>query len=120
MRRLKARNSAIKRALLDQTLVAGIGNIYADEALWRAQVHEAVVQRVDQADARAVLVTPATSWPLRWSRAGRASTRCISASTGSPGTSTPHAYGQEGRPCDRCGTPIRQQFMTARPSRARA
>ena len=36
---MKARDSAVKRALLDQTLVSGIGNIYADEALWRAQVH---------------------------------------------------------------------------------
>ncbi|MEO7058661.1 MAG: bifunctional DNA-formamidopyrimidine glycosylase/DNA-(apurinic or apyrimidinic site) lyase, partial [Lapillicoccus sp.] len=37
--RMKSRDSAIKRALLDQTLVSGIGNIYADEALWRAGVH---------------------------------------------------------------------------------
>ena len=39
VRRMKSRDSAVKRALLDQTLVSGIGNIYADEALWRAQVH---------------------------------------------------------------------------------
>jgi formamidopyrimidine-DNA glycosylase len=39
VRRMKTRDSALKRALLDQTLVAGIGNIYADEALWRARVH---------------------------------------------------------------------------------
>ena len=36
---MKSRDSAVKRALLDQSLVSGIGNIYADEALWRAQVH---------------------------------------------------------------------------------
>src|SRR5690606_17936002 len=39
VRRLKSRDSAIKRALLDQALVSGIGNIYADEALWLARVH---------------------------------------------------------------------------------
>ena len=39
MRRVKAKDSAIKRVLLDQTVASGIGNIYADEALWRAQVH---------------------------------------------------------------------------------
>ena len=39
VRRMKARDSAVKRALLDQSLVSGVGNIYADEALWRAQVH---------------------------------------------------------------------------------
>src|SRR4051812_26077066 len=37
--RMKARSSGVKRCLLDQSLVSGIGNIYADEALWRAQVH---------------------------------------------------------------------------------
>ena len=39
VRRVKAKDSAIKRVLLDQTVASGIGNIYADEALWRAQVH---------------------------------------------------------------------------------
>src|ERR1700685_218873 len=37
--RLRARRSGIKRALLDQSLVSGVGNIYADEALWRARLH---------------------------------------------------------------------------------
>src|SRR5689334_13326869 len=37
--RMKSRSSAVKRCLLDQTLVSGIGNIYADEALWRAAIH---------------------------------------------------------------------------------
>ena len=39
VRRIRAKRSAIKRVLLDQTVASGIGNIYADEALWRAQVH---------------------------------------------------------------------------------
>ena len=39
VRRVRKRTSAIKRQLLDQTLVSGVGNIYADEALWRAMVH---------------------------------------------------------------------------------
>ncbi|SDH26756.1 formamidopyrimidine-DNA glycosylase [Sinosporangium album] len=38
-RRLRARRSEIKRALLDQSLISGVGNIYADEALWRARLH---------------------------------------------------------------------------------
>ena len=37
--RLRARQTGIKRALLDQSLVSGVGNIYADEALWRAKLH---------------------------------------------------------------------------------
>ncbi len=51
VRRMKLRDSAVKRALLDQTLVSGIGNIYADEALWRAKVHgERLLLGPDQAD----------------------------------------------------------------------
>ena len=41
VRRLRAQRTGIKRALLDQQLVSGIGNIYADEALWRARTHYA-------------------------------------------------------------------------------
>src|SRR5690606_30885931 len=39
VRRVKAKDSEVKRVLLDQTVVSGVGNIYADEALWRAGVH---------------------------------------------------------------------------------
>ena len=41
VRRLRSRHTGLKRALLDQTLVSGIGNIYADESLWRARLHYA-------------------------------------------------------------------------------
>jgi formamidopyrimidine-DNA glycosylase len=40
-RRLRSRHTGIKRALLDQSLISGVGNIYADEALWRARLHYA-------------------------------------------------------------------------------
>ena len=53
VRRMKQRDSAVKRALLDQSLVSGIGNIYADEALWRAKVHgERLCSSLTQAHAR--------------------------------------------------------------------
>ena len=43
----------MKRALLDQTLISGVGNIYADESLWRAQLHgDAAVRRADPARPR--------------------------------------------------------------------
>ena len=41
MQAFRRRKTGLKRALLDQTLVSGIGNIYADEGLWRAQLHYA-------------------------------------------------------------------------------
>ena len=47
--RLRRRRTGLKRALLDQTVVSGIGNIYADEALWRARLHYArPTERADQ------------------------------------------------------------------------
>ena len=53
MRRVKGKDSAIKRVLLDQTVASGIGNIYADEALWRARLHgERTASAPDQAAHR--------------------------------------------------------------------
>ena len=54
--RLRARRTGLKRALLDQTLVSGIGNIYADEALWRARLHGArPTETLTRPEARRVL-----------------------------------------------------------------
>ena len=105
----------MKRALLDQSLVSGIGNIYADEALWRAKVHGARIC--------ATLTKPTLSRILDHAR------DVMSEALGQGGTSfdalyvnvngasgyfdrSLHAYGREGTPCDRCGTPMRrEQFM---------
>ncbi|MDC5697241.1 bifunctional DNA-formamidopyrimidine glycosylase/DNA-(apurinic or apyrimidinic site) lyase [Intrasporangium calvum] len=115
VRRMKLRQSAVKRALLDQSLVSGIGNIYADEALWRAQVHgericatltKPVLSRVlDHArDVMAEALTQGgTSFDALYVNVNGASgyfDRSL------------HAYGREGTPCDRCGTLMRrEQFM---------
>ena len=56
LRRLRRRDSAVKRALLDQTLISGVGNIYADEALWRAKLHgERLGRLLSRADATRLL-----------------------------------------------------------------
>jgi len=119
VRRMKLRDSGVKRALLDQTLVSGVGNIYADEALWRAQVHgerlcssltKPILARVlDQ--AREVMLEAlgqgGTSFDALYVNVNGASgyfDRSL------------HAYGQEGRPCDRCGTPIRREAFMNRSS----
>ena len=117
--RMKARNSGVKRCLLDQSLVSGIGNIYADEALWRAAIHgERPANRLTRPALHDCWVTPATSWSRPWARAGRASTRSTSTSTASSGyfDRSLDAYGQEGRPCRRCGTPIRREAFMNRSS----
>jgi len=113
--RLRRRNTVIKRALLDQQLISGIGNIYADEALWASRMHYArptrtmsrtqVVQVVRAAEAvmRNALDHGGTSFDALYVN--------INGSSGYFDRSLA-VYGREGEPCPRCGTPIRREpFM---------
>ena len=115
VRRIKAKDSEIKRVLLDHTVVSGIGNIYADEALWRAQVHGRRMA--------STLTKPSIARVLGHAR------DVMTEALGEGGTSfdalyvnvngasgyfdrSLAAYGQVGRPCRRCGTLImREHFM---------
>jgi formamidopyrimidine-DNA glycosylase len=112
---LRRRRTGIKRALLDQTVVSGIGNIYADEALWRARLHFArptetltrpQVQRL-LSDVREVL-TEALA------QGGTSFDSLYVNVNGESGyfERSLHAYGRRDEPCQRCGTPIRRDpFM---------
>ncbi len=87
---LRRKHSEIKRQLLDQTVVSGIGNIYADESLWRAKVNGArLADTLSQAEAGHD-PRPCHRRHARRARAraARRSTRCTSTSTASPATST--------------------------------
>jgi formamidopyrimidine-DNA glycosylase len=76
---LRRRRTGLKRALLDQTLVSGIGNIYADETLWRAQLHgERPTDRLSRPAVRRVLAHARDVLAEAWWPAGRASTRSTS------------------------------------------
>jgi formamidopyrimidine-DNA glycosylase len=112
---LRGKHTEVKRALLDQTLISGVGNIYADEALWRAGLHgtrptdaltrpaatrllgyvrevlgEAIVQGGTSFDALYVNVNGESGYFER----------------------SLNVYGREGEPCRRCGAPIRREpFM---------
>jgi formamidopyrimidine-DNA glycosylase len=113
--RLRGKHTEIKRALLDQTLISGIGNIYADEALWRAQLHGArptdaltrpAVRRL-LAHVRDVLgeaiVAGGTTFDALYVN--------VNGESGYFDRSL-NAYGREGQPCHRCGTIMRrEQFM---------
>jgi len=117
--RMKSRTSAVKRCLLDQSLVSGIGNIYADEALWRAAIHgERPANRLTKpalhrllGHARDVLVEAlgqgGTSFDALYVN--------VNGSSGYFDRSL-DAYGQAGRPCRRCGTPIRREAFMNRSS----
>jgi len=113
--RLRRRHTGLKRALLDQSLVSGIGNIYADEALWRARLHWAratdtlsrPAARRTLDEVRGVLAdaldSGGTSFDSLYVN--------VNGESGYFGRSL-SVYGREGLPCPRCGAPIRRDpFM---------
>jgi formamidopyrimidine-DNA glycosylase len=113
--RLRRRRTGVKRALLDQTLVSGIGNIYADEALWRARLHgERPTDRLTRQQARDVLSAAAQVMRDSLGQGGTSFDALYVNVNGQGGyfERSLAAYGRQGQPCDRCGTPIvRQAFM---------
>lgn len=111
-RALRRRRTTVKRALLDQSLISGVGNIYADEALWRARLH------YDRPTAG--LTRPRTAELLGHTR------DVMTAALAAGGTSfdslyvnvngesgyferSLDAYGREDEPCNRCGTALRRR-----------
>ena len=112
---LRSRRTGLKRALLDQTLISGVGNIYADEALWRARLHPArptetlrnSVAKELLGEIRAVLLDALQA-------GGTTFDGLYVAVDGETGGFEPDlaVYGRGGEPCPRCGTPIRRDpFM---------
>ncbi len=116
---LRRKRTEVKRALLDQTLISGVGNIYADEALWRAMLHGA--RPTDK------LTKPAAFRLLGHVR------DVLAEAINDGGTSFDalyvdvngqsgyferglNVYGREGLPCKRCGAPIRRESFMNRSS----
>jgi formamidopyrimidine-DNA glycosylase len=115
VRRLRARRTGIKRALLDQQLVSGIGNIYADEALWLARTHYARgTWSLSAAKAREVLLAANAVMTKALAAGGTSFDALYVDVNGSSGyfDRALAVYGQEGRPCPRCGALVRREpFM---------
>jgi formamidopyrimidine-DNA glycosylase len=106
--KLTTRRAPIKAAILDQRTVAGVGNIYADEALWRAQVHPLTPANELTADeVKAVHKGIRASLQAGVRRQG-STLRDYQLPDGSSGTAQDRfkVYGRGGLPCERCGTPI--------------
>lgn len=114
-RSLRRRRSGIKRVLLDQTAVSGVGNIYADEALWRAHVHpERLVASMPAARVVEVLGAGREVMSQALAQGGTSFDALYVNVNGASGyfDRSLAVYGQQGRPCPRCGTPIvRLSFM---------
>ena len=113
--RLRRKRTGVKRALLDQQLISGIGNIYADEALWRARMHYArATQTLPPSRARELLQAAAEVMREALGQGGTSFDALYVNVNGSGGYFDRGlaVYGQEGRPCPRCGAPIvREPFM---------
>lgn len=112
---LRRKSSGIKRVLLDQTLVSGIGNIYADEALWAARIHPETPARDLSTRAVNRLFTEVRAVLERALAEGGTSFDAQYVNVNGESGYFAHslnAYGQQGRPCPRCGSPIvRVSFM---------
>jgi formamidopyrimidine-DNA glycosylase len=111
VRRVRRRTSGVKRLLLDQTLVSGVGNIYADEALWRAQIHGE--RPGDRLTARQVRELAAHATEVMAEALGQGGTSFDALYVNVNGESgyferSLNAYGREDQPCRRCGTAMRR------------
>jgi formamidopyrimidine-DNA glycosylase len=119
VRRVRRRTAGVKRLLLDQTLVSGIGNIYADEALWRARIHGD--RPGDRLTGPQVRVLLGHAREVMTDALGEGGTSFDSLYVNVNGESgyfdrSLDAYGRGGEPCRRCGTPIRRVAFMNRSS----
>lgn len=112
---LAKRKTTVKRALLDQTLISGIGNIYADESLWAARVHyDQPTASLSRARAKTMLVEVRAVLGRALAEGGTSFDAQYLNVNGQSGyfSHSLNAYGQQGKPCARCGRPIvREHFM---------
>ncbi len=112
---IRRRRTGLKRALLDQSLISGVGNIYADEALWAARLHYArPTETLTRAEIGRVLEEVRAVMRRALDAGGTSFDSLYVDVNGQSGyfDRSLAAYGQEGRPCPRCGAPIRRDpFM---------
>jgi formamidopyrimidine-DNA glycosylase len=116
---LRRRRTGVKRALLDQTLISGVGNIYADEALWAARLHYArPTETLRRAEVRRLLEAVRAVMTRSLDSGGTSFDSLYVNVNGESGyfERSLAAYGQEGEPCRRCGTPIRRDAFMNRSS----
>jgi formamidopyrimidine-DNA glycosylase len=114
--RLARRRAPIKAALLDQRTLAGMGNIYVDEALWRAKIHPLrAAESLDRNELRRLHKAVRAALEAGIARQG-STLRDYALPDGGSGSMQHEfkVYGREGEPCDRCGTPISKTRVAGR------
>ncbi|VXB14278.1 Formamidopyrimidine-DNA glycosylase [Arthrobacter sp. 9V] len=119
-RKVKGRKTGLKRALLDQSVISGIGNIYADEALWRARLHYAkATDTLRRADAERLVEAAKDVMNAALDAGGTSFDSLYVNVNGDSGyfARSLNAYGRAGEPCGRCESiglrsiMKREQFM---------
>ena len=116
---LRRRRTEVKRALLDQTLVSGVGNIYADEALWRSHLHWArPTEALTRPRARDLLARVREVLAESIGVGGTSFDALYVNVNGESGyfARALAVYGREGEPCPRCGAPVRREAFMNRSS----
>jgi len=115
VRRVRRSASGIKRILLNQTTISGVGNIYADEALWLARIHgDRPGDRLRSADVERVLTAARTVMSAALGQGGTSFDALYVDVNGESGyfDRSLEVYGREGEPCSRCGSLVRRvSFM---------
>ncbi len=117
--RVRTKVSGIKRILLDQTVISGVGNIYADEALWLARIHgDRPGERLSRAQVLELLAGVRAVMTSALDQGGTSFDALYVNVNGESGyfDRSLEAYGQEGEPCSRCATPIVRVAFTNRSS----
>jgi formamidopyrimidine-DNA glycosylase len=117
--RLRTRRTGVKRALLDQSLISGVGNIYADEALWRARLHWArPTETLNGPEVSRLLTAVREVLGEALAVGGTSFDDLYVNVNGESGyfERSLAVYGREGLPCPRCGTPVRRDSFMNRSS----
>jgi len=117
--RVRRKRTAVKRALLDQSLISGVGNIYADEALWRARLHYArPTETLRRWEVAGILQEIRTVMAEALAQGGTSFDALYVNVNGESGyfERALNVYGRGDEPCNRCGTPIRREAFMNRSS----
>jgi formamidopyrimidine-DNA glycosylase len=118
VRQARTRRARIKALLLDQSFLRGVGNIYADESLWRAKIHPARLGASLKKEQATTLHRALQEILKRAIRMRGSSISDFLDAEGQPGEYQRHhrAYGREGESCYRCGAVIRRAIVAGRSS----
>ena len=116
---LKRRKSTIKSAILNQEIISGIGNIYADEALWRARLHpEIICEDLTEEEIRKLVLSAKAVMKSAIKAGGTSFDKQYKNVNGESGyfSRSLSVYGREGEPCSRCATLVRRIAFANRSS----